>query len=334
MKIQKLRRTRNLILALLLQVVPLTPAQPFVPGDVSPNFTLPNFESGKKVNLTDFEGSVIVLDFFAYWCAPCSVSSPDLERNIQKYYEERGGNAHGVPVQVISMNLEEQVPENTRAFIRKADLDFVVNDFKTEAWNLYNLLGLRPSIPLFVIINGVAGSPNHKQWEVLHSQHGMYILPNQTTAKLFRGFIDQIEPGLRFEERGPNPFGSVPDDGRGWKTSNWFGKINDAYFPWIFHTDLSWQYVARRSTASNFYFHDPGMGWMFTSNELYPKVYSFSRAGWLFLNPAISGTGQFFDYNTKTWIAYGAAVPPNPSEPAIAGSSAPGAENSPNPAKQ
>ena len=318
MKIQKLAQQRLLLFLLLPQLVPFNRAQPFEPGQISPNFTLPSLESGEAVNLTDFEGKVVVLDFFAYWCAPCSVSSPDIEKNIQKYYDEKGGNVHGVPVQVISLNLEKEAPENTEAFVQGADLDFVVNDFETKAWDLYNLLGTRPSIPLFVIINGVAGSPNHQQWEVLHSQHGMYILPNQTTAKSFRGYIDQIELGQKQKERGPNPFESVSRDGRGWKNSNWFGKINDTHFPWIFHDNHSWQYIARRSTSSDFYFHDTLMGWMFTSEELYPKVYSFSRDGWVFLNSATTDSGQIFDYNSKTWIDYDKSATPNSIEPANA----------------
>ena len=71
------------------------------------------------------------------------------------------------------------------------------------------------------------------------------------------------------------------------------------------------------------------MGWMFTSEEQYPKVFSFSRDGWVFLAPATAGSGQFFDYNAKTWTDYGTGVVSKPIVPAIATpSTADGEDNS------
>ena len=46
---------------------------------VFPSFKLNRFESEELVKLDDFAGSIVILDFFAYWCVPCRKASSDLE---------------------------------------------------------------------------------------------------------------------------------------------------------------------------------------------------------------------------------------------------------------
>jgi len=53
-------------------------------GQRAPGFTLPDLE-GASVSLSDFDGEVVLLDFWASWCAPCRVSMPSLERFRERY---------------------------------------------------------------------------------------------------------------------------------------------------------------------------------------------------------------------------------------------------------
>jgi peroxiredoxin len=53
-------------------------------GKQAMDFSLTDTE-GKKVNLTDFKGKVIILDFFASWCPPCRMEIPDFVE-LQKAY--------------------------------------------------------------------------------------------------------------------------------------------------------------------------------------------------------------------------------------------------------
>ena len=51
------------------------------------NFSLFNLD-GKIINLSDFEGKVVLLNFWATWCAPCLREMPLLEEFNQLYSDE------------------------------------------------------------------------------------------------------------------------------------------------------------------------------------------------------------------------------------------------------
>ena len=55
---------------------------------LAPDFTLPTLD-GTPVTLSDYRGSVVLLDFWASWCSPCRKSFPDLDAMASKY-EDRG----------------------------------------------------------------------------------------------------------------------------------------------------------------------------------------------------------------------------------------------------
>jgi cytochrome c biogenesis protein CcmG/thiol:disulfide interchange protein DsbE len=70
----------------------------------APDFTLRDL-NGDSVSLKNYQGKVVLLDFWATWCAPCRLSIPELVE-IQKKYRDQG-----VVVLGISMDDPQMFPD-------------------------------------------------------------------------------------------------------------------------------------------------------------------------------------------------------------------------------
>ena len=53
----------------------------------APDFTIVN-PDGKKVNLKDYKGRVVILHFWATWCKPCKEEFPLFEKVYQKFKDK------------------------------------------------------------------------------------------------------------------------------------------------------------------------------------------------------------------------------------------------------
>ena len=73
-----------------------------------------------------------------------------VELGIQKYYAGKKGNAHGVEVRVVAVNIEKAKPDLTAKFIKELGLEFVLNDFEGEL--LAKLGGA--GTPFLVVLDG------------------------------------------------------------------------------------------------------------------------------------------------------------------------------------
>lgn len=264
-------------------------------GDISPNLVFDVHRSVSQFNLYSREGYLIVLDFFAYWCPPCAFASPELEQGIQQYYEARGGTANGIPVLVVSVNVE---PENftlSETFINDNNLSFVVEDFDLQAFNQFSL-GV---MPRFVIINGLSNAAGLEQWEILHNSSnytGPFFIPD------FREILESVTiaaPDLpawaENAMRGRTDMEYVLE---------WFGSFNfTSAEGWIHYAEMDRFLYPYASDSSNINFYDLDYGWFWTSMTHFPHLYSYEFETWVYYSVGSSQPRWFYDYRTNRWSA-------------------------------
>ncbi len=193
-------------------------------GETATNFTLNRWETTTAVSLYDYADHVIVLDFFAWTCGYCRAASEELELYVQQYYDNLGGNPAGIPVKLISLEINGTNHPATNAWIAQYGLELVLDDSSWTAFTPYGQVGT----PRFVVING-ASEANYGQWEVLYNNVYAYHTGDYMN---FRALINSVtgpyEPsdpptddantkGLwHMDTTEPNPdypgFDYVPDD--------------------------------------------------------------------------------------------------------------------------
>ena len=66
--------------------------------ETATDFTI-NDVDDNPVSLSDFDGQVIVLNFFATWCGPCQTEMPQLDNNIWQVYQDQGVMVLGIDLQ-------------------------------------------------------------------------------------------------------------------------------------------------------------------------------------------------------------------------------------------
>ena len=80
----------------------------------APDFSLTTFE-GEMINLSDLQGRVVIINFWASWCPPCRDEAPYLEATWRKY-QDRG-------VVFIGVDYVDAEP-NALAYIEEFDITY------------------------------------------------------------------------------------------------------------------------------------------------------------------------------------------------------------------
>ncbi len=100
---------------------------------LAPNFTLKTLE-GQEITLASLKGKVVLLDFWATWCAPCRESIPQLV-NLHKNYQKKG-------LQVIGMSVDRGEAEVVRRFSMSMDIPYPILLTSEEVTHTFGVTAL------------------------------------------------------------------------------------------------------------------------------------------------------------------------------------------------
>lgn len=103
-------------------------------ADAAPDFTVLDYD-GNEVNLSDYKGKPIVLNFWATWCYYCKMEMPDFNEAYKKYPE----------VQFLMVNATDGVHEtmsSAKEYISRENYQFdIFFDTESEAVSAYYVTG-------------------------------------------------------------------------------------------------------------------------------------------------------------------------------------------------
>ncbi len=102
----------------------------------------PSFElielSGARVSLDSLAGKVVLLNFWATWCAPCRSEMPGMER-VWQQYRDRG-------FAVVAVSVDAGGEKRIAGFVRRLKLGYpILLDPDSEVAERYNVSGLPAS---------------------------------------------------------------------------------------------------------------------------------------------------------------------------------------------
>jgi peroxiredoxin len=103
----------------------------------APGFSLPA-RGGSTIDLSQFKGQVVMINFWASWCGPCRQEMPLLE-SMYKKYQPLGFTLIGVNV--------EPDQKDAESFLKQTPVTFpVLFDAKSKVSGLYNVQGMPTTV--------------------------------------------------------------------------------------------------------------------------------------------------------------------------------------------
>ena len=98
-----------------------------------PTLKLENLK-GEKIDLADYKGKVVLVQFWATYCAPCRTEMPSMNKLMAKLKEAK------VPFEILAVDMGESKAEVAK-FVEEVKPEFtmllVKKDEEIEAWNVF-----------------------------------------------------------------------------------------------------------------------------------------------------------------------------------------------------
>ncbi len=126
----------------------------------APAWQLQSLE-GKPVQLADFKGKVVVLNFWATWCPPCRAEIPDLV-SLQQQYAARG-------LVVVGISMDEGGPAGVASFVKKMGINYPVVMGNAKTAEAYGGIQVLPTTFIIdrkgKVVDGLQGATNRAGFE-------------------------------------------------------------------------------------------------------------------------------------------------------------------------
>ena len=156
-----------IFLSCFLAIPVLAGSEDFI-GKTAPDFKLQKLAGEDTVSLSALRGKVVLVDFWATWCAPCKKSLPYLAKLDEKYKK----------LNVVAINIDDD-RENAIQFLRQLKLKInSVYDADKKVVSVYNV----PVMPTAYLID------QYGKIQYIHSGYS-----EKSIAKLeftIRGLLD------------------------------------------------------------------------------------------------------------------------------------------------
>lgn len=132
-----------------------------VPRFKATDFTVYDAD-GNSVNLSDFEGKPVVVNFWASWCGPCQMEMPSFEQKYNEYSEE---------IHFLMVNMTDggrETVETAKEFMENTEYTFPVYfDTDMDASKTYRVYSLPTTLFIDAEGYGIAQANGALNAEVL-----------------------------------------------------------------------------------------------------------------------------------------------------------------------
>lgn len=164
-KERKMNKIKWLIIPavfLLISLVSVSAACALDNHPAAPDFTLKDL-NGNEISLSDYEGKVLFLNFWATWCGPCRAEIPDFVE-VYDEYKDQG-------LEILGVSVDEISPEKVLRFVKEFEINYPIAMFTYDLINDY-----RPgrAIPATIIIDKM-GRLRHKQIGMMSKEMVLYF---------------------------------------------------------------------------------------------------------------------------------------------------------------
>lgn len=98
-------------------------------GTTAPDFTLKTISGKSTISLHDYKETIVLLDFWASWCAPCKRSLPELQKLEEKFEN----------LKILAICIDDK-QETGMEFMRRHQIDLsVLFDEEKKVAEAYNV---------------------------------------------------------------------------------------------------------------------------------------------------------------------------------------------------